>query len=274
MNHLTETELSQARIAAVLGPEEVAKLDGEEASPGPGHNRPPSAIDAEPPPIDLARQRVDEEITSANKWAEQVKVIDSEEKAKALADKLDQLTKLFQKYDAMRAAEKRPHDEKSAEVQENWRFIFRLKICKEALQPLESDWLRREKLRLAADRQEKERVAREAQRRADQLAEQAKAGGPNVVGNRIDAADAAAEAERAREAVAAVPVRAQSRGNLGGRARSLKRVAKAQVVDWDKCYQHYRLRGEVRDVLATLASADARHGVKEIPGCFLWTEDE
>ena len=55
------------------------------------------------------------------------------------------------------------------------------------------------------------RAAAEEQRRAGQLAEQAKAGGPGAIATAIVAYEATQTAEQARKAVAAMPQRAQVR---------------------------------------------------------------
>ncbi len=251
------------------------------APPGIGHNSPPE-------PIDIAAERVDREVASATAWIEQVKVIKTEEQATTLATKLKQLRDLRQEYDRQYRAERKPHDDKVAEVKADWvPLIEKLLICYEkALLPLEKAWLRERQRQDDEDREKRRNEAAEAQRLADQLTEQAKAGGPGVVFNTIAAMEAAAEADRARQAVAAVPLRAQVRDALGSPARSLHQVWHAQVVDWDLWYAQVRNRGEVRDLLSQLANAAVRNkngprppaGATEgmnpaMPGCWLLRDE-
>ena len=230
-----------------------------------------------PEPIDLARESVDALIKNANKWAEDVPIIDSEGLAASCNDVLNKLDAHLKELDEQRIKEKRPHDKAAAAVQAKWKpLLDKLEICKNAIAPLHSAWLRLKEARLKAERETKQREAAEAQRRAEQLAEQAKAGGANVVTNTILGMEAAAEAEKARRAVAAIPQRAQSRGNLGGRTRSLQTVWRAEIIDQDKCYLHFRGRQEVKDILSQLANAAARSGVRnpDLGGCWIFSEDK
>jgi hypothetical protein len=266
-----EVDESQARIAAVLGP-----------APSAGHNVPPVPI--EPDPIEAAAARVEQEVASATEWAEQVRVVETDVLAAQLADKLDQLRKLWQKTDAERVAEKTPHDEKAAAVQAKWKpLLEKLRICADSLKPLEAAWLKLKGQRLDTERQVLEKAAREAQQRADQLAEQAQAGHPQTM---IAAKEADEETERARQAVAEVPQRAQVRGTLGGRARSLRRSWHAVAIDVDRCYQHFRDHPEVKAVLTQLGDQAARaqagprppDGLKEgmspdLPGFWIFSEE-
>ena len=236
----------------------------------PGDNRPP------PEPIVLASGRVTTLIDAAEKWAERCPVIESEELADACNDFLTQLDKQFKEFDAARAAEKKPFDDDAAAVQARWKpLLERLTLCKTAIAPLHRAWLRLKQQRLDDERREREREAAEAQRVADQLARQAQAGGPGTVRNMIAAAEAAGEAEAARQAVTTVPKRAQSRGLFGGRTRSLRATWHATVVDQDLCYRHFRGRTEVKELLTRLASEAARGGMRnpDLPGCWIYSEE-
>jgi hypothetical protein len=236
----------------------------------PGDNMPP------PEPVKLASDRVTALVENAEKWAERVPVINSEELADACNDFLTQLDKQWQEFDAARAAEKKPFDDEAAAVQAKWKpLLERLNLCKIAIAPLHRAWLKLKQQRLDDERHDRERAAAEAQRRADQLAEQAKTGGPGTVTRLIAATEAAGAAEAARQEVRRVPPRAQSRGLYGGRTRSLRTTWYASVVDDELCYRHFRQRSEVKELLQRLANEAARSGVRnpDLPGCWIYSEE-
>lgn len=275
-----EIERSQNMLAAVLGPEEVARLDAE-SYPGPGHNQSP------PEPIDLARERVEQEIASADAWAAQVKTVENEETATTLRTKLQQLGDLWKEYDEQRAAERKPHTEAAAAVQAKWLpLLNRIATCRKALQPLETTWLMLLRNRQDAERERLKKEAAEAEARAHQLADLALAGGPSVATNLIAAQEAADEADAAHKAVSAVPLRAQTRDAYGGRARSLHQTWSATIIDQDLLYRHFRGHADVTAVLQKLANAAVRakdgprpaNGAKEgindqLPGILIYLEE-
>ena len=88
----------------------------------------------------------------------------------------------------------------------------------------------------------------------------------------ILAQEATEEAEQAHKAAAAVPKRTQIRGSLGGRTHSLRTVWIANLHEYEKALNHYKGRPEVRKLIQTLADADARHGVRDIPGFLIYSE--
>jgi hypothetical protein len=229
-----------------------------------GANNPPEPIESDEARIlrrafDAAGHRIAEEVKSANDWMAEIKVVEDEKTAKDLGTKINQITAFITLYDGMRAEEKRPYDEGAAAVQKRWLpLIETLKLCKETLHHrLEVPWLKVLQKRHDDEREANRRAAAEAQRRADQLAEQAKAHSANVVTNMAAAMDAAQEAERLRQAAADVPLRAQTRGI--GRTRSLRTIWKAEIVEWDECYQHFKNHPKVRELLQGLANEGARH---------------
>lgn len=235
---------------------------------GIGGNLPPEPIDVD--------ATIDALIANANDWAGRHLVIEDEKVAKDALDNLNKLQAHRAEYDEMRKAEKKPFDDGALAVQRKWvPRIDRIDACIKPFNGLRNAWLNLKEVRRKAALEAAELAAAEAQRRADQLAEKAKAGGPNVVTNTILGMEAEAEAEKARKAVAAVPQRAQERGNLGGRTHSLRTYWYADVIDQDLCYQHFRARPEIKDVLAKLANAAARAGTRNpnLPGCWVDSEE-
>jgi hypothetical protein len=55
-----------------------------------------------------------------------------------------------------------------------------------------------------------------------------------------------------------MPQRAQVRGNLGGRTHSLRTVWRAEIIEWDECYQHFKNHTKVTELLQSLANEAAR----------------
>lgn len=218
------------------------------------HNQPPA-------PVDLARERLDALIANTNAWAERVPKIEDEDTAKSAADFLDQLDKQYQQYDAARREERRPHNEAAAAVQARWLpLLERISACKRVIAQMHRSWLRVKQDRLDEQRRQDQQKAEEARRRAEERAREAQAaeGSPGALNAVIAAQEAAEEAERARKAAAAVPQRAQVRGNLGGRARSLRYAWTASIADYDAAYAHFRDHPEVQQLLLSLTNQAVR----------------
>jgi hypothetical protein len=244
----------------------LAALVGDEPMLGMGHNLPPTEAD-------VARERVEGLVSAANRWArERPEITDAETAARA-NDFLEQLAAEAKKLELQRRAEKRPHEDAAKAVDARYRPLADMVgACKLVVTALHSAWLRREQDRLAIERRRKEAEAREAQRLADEAARKAAAAAS--VSDLIAASEAERAAKEASAAAAAVPERAQTRGQLSGRARSLKTTWHARVVDPYAAIRHYRDRAEVRELVERLANADARAGVRAIPGCAVYSTQE
>ncbi len=235
------------------------------------HNRPPEPI------VPEDDERVAALVRNATKLTEQHSVVETDELAAVIADVINQLDAQWEAFDGKRKAEREPHNQALKAIQEKWLpRLERIDICRRAIKPLHRAWLKLKDARLKAERDAKAHEAAEAQRTADQLAEQAAGGGPSAVPNMIGAAEAAAEAAKARQAVAAVPQRAQVRGNLGGRTHSLRTVYHASIVEQDLCYGHFRYHADVKALLQRLANAAARGGTRnpDLPGCWIYDTQE
>ena len=236
-----------------------------------GGNFPPEPIVA---PED---QRVIDSVENANKWIAQYPIIEDDDIGKAAADHINQLEKDLKACEEKFKAEKAPHEEKLAEIRARFRpRLDSFEICLKVVRPRFRAWIKLKEDRRKAAQADEERKAAEAQRRADQLAEQAKAGGPNAVSQTILAHEATQELERARQALAAIPQRAQVRGNLGGRTHSLRTVWHARIIEDDLLYMHLRNDRDVKDLLQRKADAAARGGVRNpnLPGCEIFSTQE
>jgi hypothetical protein len=264
---------------------------------GIGHNRPPEPLDT----AAAAEKRVADPIKvadlikTADEWAEkypaptQVESVAAADRVLGAANEfLNQLDAHWNELDAARIAEKRPHDIAAAAVQAKYKpQLDKIDLCRRAVKALHNGWLKLKGARERADRERDLRAAAEEQRRADQLAEQAKAGGPGTVTNLVNSAEAAQEAERLRQRAVAIPQRPQSRGAISGRARSLRTAWLAKVVEWNLLYEHYKDHPDVKDVLQELANAAVRAqggprppaGQKEgsnpkLPGVWIYAEEQ
>jgi hypothetical protein len=255
-----------------------------------GANNPPAPI--EDPAEEAASKKRDTDvaalIAAADDWATNHPVIEDEILGDDANDFLTQLDAFYNEYEAARIKEKRPHDLAAAAVQAKFKpWLDRIDICRRAIAPLLRGWIKLKGQREAEAKQKKLREAQEEQRRADQLAEQAKAGGPGTVTNTIAAREAAAAAEHKRKEAAAIPERPQSRGTLSGRARSLRTVWLVELKDQDLAYQRFRGNPKIKEILYDLGSSAVRaqggprppngqtHGISpDLPGYLIYSEEQ
>lgn len=240
----------------------------------PGANFPPEPIEPAQVPED---KRISDLVANADEWAIAHQVIEDEETADAAANWLRQLSRHIEEFEAKFKAEKAPHEKKLAEVRNKFRpWLDSLDACLKSIRPRHRAWLKLDDARKKADAAAAARAAEEEQRRADQLAEQAKAGGPNAVSREILAREVAQQAEERRKAAAAMPTRAQARPSLGGPTLSLHTVWKAHIADQDKYYKHVRHDQDVKALLQSKANAAARRGTRNpnLPGCEIFSTQE
>lgn len=245
--------------------------------PPAGHNQPDNINSV------LADEAVDKEIKTADAWVG-VTAIATAEQAKRLQDAIDRLNEIWDKYEAERKAEKKPHDDRALAVQKRWRpILHKVEVCLEALNPLRADWLDREGKRIERERREAQERANRAAQEADAAmlkAQQAITTNKSPVSAKLAAEQADERAKQAEQAVFAIPDRARVKGSYGRPARSLREYWSAEVVDVLKAARYYRERLELRECLASLASAEARAGVRNtpegqgIPGCNIISRKE
>jgi hypothetical protein len=228
----------------------------------------------------LARERADALVAAADVWSG-VSEITSAEQAGRAKDALDQLRAEWNKADAERKAEKKPHDDAAIEVQRRWRpILVMIEACQDAVGRLHKNWLIREENRLRRERDEAEARAKQAQREAEEAARKAEEAKAAPVSAKLAAEAAAERARVAAQEAAAIPDRARVKGSYGRPAASLREWWSAEVTDVLKAARHYRDRPELREVLVRLASADARAGVRNapegagIPGCNILSRKE
>jgi hypothetical protein len=218
-----------------------------------------------PRPIDLAIERVEELVAAADEWMAKVPQITSAELAGRAVDFDEQLLATHQKLDGERAAERKPHADAAAAVQAAWKpLLDRLLLCRKMIGDKLRPWQAAEQLQLDAKRDWLTLMARAA----DDRARKAGTEEPNIIAAIAKAQEASREAADAWIAANRLPDRAQVRGALSGRARSLRREWRATVTE-PLSFIIWLTRNreiELNDFLADYAQLLARTGERDIPG--------
>lgn len=240
---------------------------------GMGHNR---------SPFELRKERVDELVVTVNQWLTSCAAITTESQADRAKDLKEMLRKALRVNDETRKSETDPLNEQIKEISARYKALAPyLEKSMAALDTLLAPWLDK----LAKEKAERERQAREeAQRRereaeeARRKAEEAKAventridpSAPvaDVIGAEVAADEAEKKAEEARrEAQRVARERPQVRGEVSQRASGFRTTWKATAItDIDQAFAYYKESAKVRELLLSLASADARGGRRRIPG--------
>ena len=225
-------------------------------------------------PIDQMRARVDELIDAANKWLKTVPEITDDEVANRCEGFLGQVAAEEKAAEAARKLANEPH--RIAVEANNALFkplTTRLTTIRDLLKPRLARYLQLKAQRLEDERRRKAAEAAAEQEKARAAAKLAEKNQTveNVVAAQ-EAADKATAAVEARDDAAGQ--RASVKSEFSQRARSLKTVRRAEVVDQDAAYRHYRAHQDVRDVLVKLANQDARakDGPAVVPGIRFFEE--
>lgn len=233
-----------------------------------GANNPP-----EPTPYEKCAQEISDLYDEAKLWLDG-KAVDSQELADGLANLLNMIREAEKRADAARTDEKRPLDEKIAEIQARYntligntkavkgKTVLAAEACKKALAP----WLEKQEAekRAAAEKarqeaEEKARAAAEAHRKAQEATDLAAA---------EEAEKLIADAKKAeRIAGKAEKSHATASGGIG-KAVSLRTVPVVKLTDPSAAIKHYWPKDypEFQALLIRLAERDARAGARSIPG--------
>lgn len=250
-----------ADLDGIVAPRETPVASGEMGGNVMiGHNRPPLE------PFDEISDEVENAIDALDAILPEDGMVRSKEVADHIANSRDRLRELWKKADAARVAEKKPHDDASAAVQNKWRPIVDkdegaiAKAAKKAGALVDGylKWAQAEQDRIA--REERER-AREEQRKRDE--EHAKAVAE------AKAAEAPEPPAPEPVEVVAPPEPVRVGGGYSGRRTGLKEgTRRAEVEDWDALINHLKNHAEVREVCQKIANAAARSAAKvALPGC-------
>ena len=218
-------------------------------------------------PLDLARERVDALTAVANEWLAKVPEIMDEPTAKRADDFLTQIQAELKKLGVAEKAEKNPLRNRIAEIGLAYApLTFALNTVKNLLSPKIAAWLRRKQVALEAEKvKQREEAARLAREAAAMVATR-----QQTVEQTIHAQEMAEAAEEAAKRAAAPVERAQVRGDYSGRARSVRTLWRAEIIDQLLVYVYYAEHPDVIETLQRLVNAEAPAAHKEkreIPGC-------
>jgi hypothetical protein len=233
---------------------------------GIGHNAPPNGAEEHKAVVDAL-------IANANRWLTERPEIKTDDEAGDLEDFDRQLLAWQGKLKRQKAEDTFALTAALDRIREAYNPLETgLGACRKLLAGIRTAYLVWKDTVLAKERAAARRAADEAQREAEEAAKKAEA--PKTVADIIRAQEAAQRAAEAAQAAAAVPARAQVRGAISGRARSLRTTWRAAVVDLIAAARHYRERAEMLELVERLANADARAGVRQIPGCAVYSTQE
>lgn len=263
-------------------------MNDQSDTPAPrGHNNPPELLpvlpgDATPEQLERARQAAEApaEIEGliaydASKHAElaahvavfcdaaglwlDIKTIQSAEQAERLTDFVTGARALFKRVEDARKAAKKQWDDLGAQVQLAYSPQGdKLKKIADSMKAMMADWLRRENARIAAEKAEAERKAREAREAAERAA--AEAAARNDISGQVEAEAALKEAAKA-EKQAAKPAKAQAGSATGGgRTMGLRKQRFARIDNINLAFAYFRNNREVHEVLNRLANQAVRAG--------------
>ena len=223
-----------------------------------GHNRPPDSLDA-------LQARVDELTATADRWlAERPEITDQDmaEKCTTLISQVMAELKIIEK---TRKDEKAPHIKAGKAVNAKYKpMIALLIICKDKLKPLDTFWLQgleRKRIRDLAEAQ----AEAEAKSRAAGTAMRAAETGTIEAGMQADAAIEESKAA-AKEVKRIANSRVRIESPHGQRATSLRTHWHAELTHRKAALNYYWNQPELAQLLIKFANADARAGMRHIPG--------
>lgn len=228
---------------------------------GIGHNAPPS-------PIDEMREKVNEFGRAAQQWGETGVQTDAD--AERLNDFLAGARQIHKDLDAMRVAEKKPHDDAAKAVQAKFKpLLDAIERAGAAAKGVLSAYMRRKEAQLAEQRRREAEEAARIEAEAQAKAAEAEARGDLVGAAEAEAAAAVAkaEADAATDADAA-KARVQSASGAG-RTTGMRTFRIAKIVNSALAVAHYRNHPEVLATIERLANADiraSRGAAVSIPG--------
>lgn len=217
--------------------------------------------DNNPPPYDAAEleefEKTLREFAHAGDEWNKFEKLENAEQAGKLNDFVSGLKSFKSKVDKARKAAKDPWLTKGREVDAAFNSrIAAIDVILKAVNPLSTDWLKREQERLNAERRAAEEQARQEAARAEEMKRQAEARG-DLLGV-ADAEEAKKDAEAAQKA-AAKPQKARASSATGaGRAQSLRQTKVVYVENVRLLFLHFQDHPDVKDVLGRIAAQTVR----------------
>ena len=202
-----------------------------------GDNFPP-----EPTPFERWAELVD----NANTWAKNVPKIGSTEQAGRCQAFINQLRLTTADIEAAEKAEREPHDLAIIAIRAVYRPPLELLgIALDKMKALASDWLDREKARLAHEAAERKRLAAEAEAAALKARQEAARAGATVEAE-AKARHAEEQAEAALALAAKPTERPAIRGEFSARAMSLRSNWRGVIVNETAALKHFARHPSIR----------------------------
>ena len=235
-------------------------MDTATESPGIGHNIPNE--------YEAATARVEGLVDTANKWIETVDEINTDARAGRASDFRNQIRAMRVDLENKRKAESTPLRAQVTVINDKYDGLY--EYMEKAFQHL-SNLLQPWVDKLEAQKKEAERLAREKaeQKRAEaeELQRIADAGEGSTIQHEVAADQAAKDAKKAeKEAGQIARATVGVKGDYSKRATGTRTTWKATITDIDKAFNHFRDHKKVKELLESLASAEARGGRRRLPG--------
>jgi hypothetical protein len=184
---------------------------------GPGHNLGPM-------------ERADDLILNADKWIKERPEITDDEQAGACQLAIDQLLAVKADLEQARDTERKPHDDAIAAITVRFRDkLMMVGIAVVRLREIAGAWLSKKRERIAAEAVERQRLADEAKRKANEAITTAVT--TPSVGADFEAQRATEAAQTAEVAALKPAARAQVRGEYSSKAMSLHAYWHAEVIE-------------------------------------------
>ena len=195
---------------------------------------------------------------AAGKWLD-IKTIQTAEQSERLTDFVTGARGLCKRVEDSRKGAKKPWDDLSRQVQDAYSpLASKVKIIAEKMKLMQSDWLKREQARIAAEKREAEAKAREAREAAEKAAAEAEA--RNDISGQVEAEEALKAAQKAEKA-AAKPAKAQAGSATGaGRTMALRTVRTAEIVNVKAALLYWMNDPALLAELQRIANAAVRSG--------------
>lgn len=214
-----------------------------------GHNLPPADF-----------SRVDDLISTAERWRSERPVIETDEIAEKATAFLDQLRGCAKEIEAQRKTAKQPHMDAAKAVDDTFKpQVDRLTAAADLIKGLLGAFLRKKEDERRAIEAEQRRIAEEARRKAEEAAKS------ESIDGQLQAKRAAEEAEEAAKAADAIAKAKTNIGGMGARTVSLRTRRVAVIVDQGKVYRKFKDHPTVVEALQKLVNAEIRAG-HVVPG--------
>jgi hypothetical protein len=226
-------------------------LDDE---PREGHNK--------PPPSD-ALERAADLVANANRWRSERPEIANDEQAGNAAEFIEQLRLARDDLERDQKVEVEPYESIISSIKLKYKDPRTLvQLALESMQRLATGWLDLVKARQRLQQQDRDRAAAEAVEKARKAIEDA--GSVGTVESEL-AARRATEAAQAAMKAADKPIeRAQIRGDLAGRAMSMRTTWSAKIVNETDALRSYARHPKIREAALIAVRRQANKDARDL----------